>query len=362
MKNSLLLNQVLKQLDLIKNFNEAEWDLLIRQARASILLARLYELIKQKNIDSYIPDRPLAHFNANIVKTKRQQQQVIYEVSELDLVFAKYKIPATFLKGAAYVVADKSAKLGRTSSDIDILVEKSQLAKVEKILCRDLWSKVKMEDYDQKYYRTWMHEIPPLIHLERQTVLDVHHNILPPTSSIVDVTKLLAKKELLPTLRSSYVLAPTDMLLHSATHLFHEGEFDKGLRDLTDLALLFKESAQLDDNFYPLLILRSNEIGLTLPLFLAQRYCQKILNISFPSEFVENIKAFAPIKIKLSYLDFIFCHNLIPHHQSCQSWQLSIAKFLLYLRAHWLRMPVKLLIPHLMKKSQIRVTKWFIRE
>ena len=37
------------------------------------------------------------------------------------------------------------------------------------------------------------------------------------------------------------VLAPEDMVLHSATHLFNEGEFDRGLRDLNDLDLLLRE-------------------------------------------------------------------------------------------------------------------------
>jgi len=38
--------------------------------------------------------------------------------------------------------------------------------------------------YDQRYYRKWMHEIPPMTHIRRQTVLDLHHNILPETARL----------------------------------------------------------------------------------------------------------------------------------------------------------------------------------
>ena len=36
--------------------------------------------------------------------------------------------------------------------------------------------------YDQRYYREWMHELPPLLHVRRQTALDVHHAIAPETA------------------------------------------------------------------------------------------------------------------------------------------------------------------------------------
>ena len=32
-----------------------------------------------------------------------------------------------------------------------------------------------------------------------------------------------------------HVLAPEDMVLHSAVHLYQEGELDHGMRDLLDL-------------------------------------------------------------------------------------------------------------------------------
>ena len=45
------------------------------------------------------------------------------------------------------------------------------------------WERVKAADgYDDAYYRRWMHELPPLIHRDRDRMIDVHHTILPLTA------------------------------------------------------------------------------------------------------------------------------------------------------------------------------------
>ena len=43
---------------------------------------------------------------------------------------------------------------------------------------------MKSDPYDDAYYRRWMHELPPLIHRERDRMIDVHHTILPLTARI----------------------------------------------------------------------------------------------------------------------------------------------------------------------------------
>ena len=107
------------------------------------------------------------------------------------------------------------------------------------------WATSKTTAYDQRYYRRWMHELPPLRHISRQTMLDVHHAILPITARLKpDSAKLLAASRPIagePRLR---VLAPVDMVLHSATHLFCNEDVGNGLRDLVDLDSLLREFAQ----------------------------------------------------------------------------------------------------------------------
>ncbi len=56
------------------------------------------------------------------------------------------------------------------------------------------------------------------------------------------------------------------MILHSATHLFHEGEFDNALRDLADLDALLKQY-QSEGNSWESLLMRAKQLDLILYLF-----------------------------------------------------------------------------------------------
>jgi hypothetical protein len=134
------------------------------------------------------------------------------------------------------VAAGLPAAAGRLFSDIDILVPKARLDEVESQLMAHGWVSTHHDAYDQRYYREWMHELPPMQHLRRATVIDVHHAILPQTAAVrPDPARLRAGARAIPGAPGLYVLAPCDMVLHSATHLFSEGEYDHGLRDLFDL-------------------------------------------------------------------------------------------------------------------------------
>src|SRR6185437_12077470 len=91
-------------------------------------------------------------------------------------------VPVILLKGTAYAAAGLSPALGRSIGDLDILVPHAALPDVERALLGHDWEWVKEDDYDDSYYRRWMHELPPLIHKERDRMIDVHHTILPPTA------------------------------------------------------------------------------------------------------------------------------------------------------------------------------------
>jgi len=82
------------------------------------------------------------------------------------------------LKGAAYLEAGLPCSQGRTLSDLDLLVRREELPRIEKTLQEAGWESDTEEEYDQRYYREWMHEIPPLKHRFRGLEVDIHHNLL----------------------------------------------------------------------------------------------------------------------------------------------------------------------------------------
>jgi hypothetical protein len=198
-----------------------------------------------------------------------------------------------------------------------------------------------------------MHEIPPLHHQQRDTALDLHHSILPPTARVqVNTAALFEDARELPDLPGLYVLAPVTMFLHSAAHLFHEGELDNGLRDLFDLDALLRDFGA-DPGFWADLVPRARVLGLTRPLFHALRYTTRLLGTPVPDDAMQQAAADAPPAQAL--LDACYERALMPVHASCDSPLTAPARLALYVRSHWLRMPLGLLARHLGRKAWLRL-------
>ena len=201
-------------------FTLPQWEILIREARRANLLARVALALDQLGLLHQVPAAPRAHLIAARTLAQAQADAVRREVAFIDRALAATDVPVVLLKGAAYLIAGLSAARGRVFSDIDILVPRAALAKVEADLMRSGWATIKTTAYDQRYYRQWMHELPPFRHVSRQTVLDVHHAILPITARLKpDSVKLLASSRPVAGQPRLHVLAPVDMVLHSGTHL-----------------------------------------------------------------------------------------------------------------------------------------------
>ena len=216
------------------------------------------------------------------------------------------------------------------------------------------WISTQHNAYDQRYYRTWMHELPPMTHVTRQTVLDVHHTILPETARLhPDAQKLIEAALPIAGCDGLQVLAPADMLLHSATHLFHEGEFDKGLRDLSDLDALLRHFSQQQTDFWETLLARAVVLNLTRPLYYALRYSTRVLNTPVPPNLLQAARLHAPGWLLLRVMDAVFFRAFRPRHASCDDWLTRPALWLLFVRSHWLKMPLLLLLRHLLHKALI---------
>ena len=220
-----LVSRAFRNPDGLGGFSLTDWDTLIRQARSAGLLARLRHMLEQGGQLDSIPMVARWHFDAAATLAARQQIAINWEIDKIVEALAELGSPFIVLKGAAYVIADLPAACGRLFNDIDILVPRELIESVEGALMLAGWHPGGLSSYDQRYYRRWMHEIPPMQHIERATVLDVHHAILPDTARChPDSAKLRSRAMNVKASRNLQVLAPEDMLLHSATHLFHDGE------------------------------------------------------------------------------------------------------------------------------------------
>ena len=331
--------------------SEMDWDLLIRQGRRASLLARLAHQLTENGLIDTVPLKPKLHLISALRMVERQDVAMRWEVRCIQSALENAGVRIILLKGAAYIMAGIPAASGRTFSDIDIIVPKHRISEVESELMLHGWQGTHHDEYDQRYYRRWMHEIPPMRHIRRGTSIDVHHAILPESARLkVDTQGLLDAVVPVPSHADLFVLKPTDMFLHSATHLFHEGGLENGLRDLFDLDSMFRHFGN-DAEFWNGLVPRAAELGLTRPLYYAIAFTRSILDTPVPAEVVVAASIGKPSFLIARLMDYCYHRALRPAHASCSALGSEFARTALYIRSHWLRMPFHLLVVHLARKA-----------
>lgn len=329
------------------DLSAAAWSSLIGVARATNLLGRLAARLEAAGVSPVEPAR--RHLAGSLALSARQQASVRWEVSELDRILSPLGVPVLLLKGAAYVMAGSPAREGRLFGDIDILVPHEALDEVEFALMREGWTTANPDPYDQRYYRAWMHELPPMTHVRRGTVLDIHHTILPRTARHApDPTALISAALPVAGMRAIRRPASLDMLIHSITHLMHEGELHNGLRDLSDIDLLLHD---LGDPGAAASQLAARAIELDLAGPVAQGI--HLLHASFgsPVDPLPLLEAAGLGRGACDVLSARFLRAMAPERPDCRPPGAARARFEVYVRAHWLRMPAHLLAAHLTRKA-----------
>jgi hypothetical protein len=329
----------------------SQWDVLVRQARQADVLARIAAQIESRGQWHVVPVAPRAHLEAARRVAAAQSAEVRREIAHLLPVLAPLGFPVLLLKGAAYLAAQLPCATGRVFTDTDILVPKARLAEAESALMMNGWMSTHHSAYDQRYYRQWMHELPPLEHLQRRTVLDVHHTILPETARLKpDAGKLIAAALPVAGTDGVSVLAPVDMVLHSMTHLLHNDELSHGLRDLSDLDLLLRHFSAAA-GFWSELVERARELDLARPLHYALQSAHHILDTPVPQHTLAEAARAAPRWPLAALMEALWCRALRSQHPTAAPPLTGGALFLLYVRAHWMRMPPLLLARHLSIKA-----------
>ncbi len=338
------------------NIAEYPWENLIRQARRVNLLSRLAIFLRETDTLSSLPKQPQQHFINAIKLSDANARSAKREVKEIYKVLNPAQVDCVLLKGAAYTVINNTASQGRLFTDTDIMVRKEEIPKAEKALAQGGWFTSSLDVYTQRFYREWMHEIPPMTHLKRQTTVDVHHTILPPTSRLKpkaqDLWQELEPVENMPGL---FVFSVIDRIIHSATHLFHEGEFDQGLRDISDLDLLIRDAMREDPDCSRLLA-RAESLDLVIPVYYALNFTQKIIQTPVPDKVLQQAASLANMTAwDKKMMDSLYSRALLTQHSLQPIKFQGLARWFLYIRSHWLKMPVHLLVPHLCRKSWLRL-------
>ena len=346
-----LVIQVLRDPDCVRSWSEPRFDLMFRQAQSSNLVARLAKLFEEGGLTNRLPAGLARHLDGALRLLKSHRAQIRREVEQIRQALAPLELNAVLLKGAAYVMADLPAEKGRMFSDVDILVPRERLAEVESCLTVAGWATTHQTAYDQRYYRQWMHELPPMVHLVRQTALDVHHAIVPLTARWSSpAAPLIANAMDLSGHAGLQVLAPVDMVLHSMVHLLLNEELSQGLRDVSDLDLLLRHFGR-EAEFWDGLVERASLLGLQRALHHGLWCAAHVLQTPVPAHTQQAIASWGPGPLPATILKAAWGRALRSPHASAADGGTPFALFALYVRAHWLRMPPLMLARHLWIKA-----------
>lgn len=329
------------------------WLALLSQARRANLAARLAQRVAEAGLA--VPPSLNWQLDGALKAQRHLARMMRLEVRRVAHALSGDGVAFVLLKGAAYLVADLPPAQARQFGDIDVLVRQSDLALAESALMGGGWINLEANPYDQRYYREWMHEIPPLTHIGRGSVIDLHHTIVPPTSVFrVDGAALLANVLPVEGRPGLQVLQPVDMVLHSMVHLFTDGEFDNGLRDLLDLWDLLRHFSLQNDTFWDGLLARAEALGLGRPLYHALHHLERLAGPTLPERLRAQFNRLQPAWPARWLMHWLLAVGLRPLHPACRRPGDGLARWLLYVRSHWLRMPLRLLLPHLLRKAWLQ--------
>jgi hypothetical protein len=347
------LIEVIKQPDTLSSLNPMQWEELIRHARHGKMLGTLAAWCKQYKLMAELPREVRDLLSGEAIRSQHLQLQAQYEMSELEKAFTDTDFPIILLKGAAYLRTGMASHQGRRLSDVDLLIEHTHLAEAEVIMHKHGWkADSSLSAYDERYYRNWSHELPPLTHPMRGMEIDLHHNLIAPTSRIkLDIGQLIKAAKPLAGSRFS-VLCDEDLFIHSAVHLLFNEELRGGIRDIVDLKLMAEhfQNQTPEREFWPKLYQRSQQLGVQRPVFYAVDTLSRFFDMDIPN--LADFKQAAPIKPLLQVMQRSISQALAPPIE--RDFKEGHAHQFLYLRSHWLRMPPWLLLYHLTYKALLR--------
>jgi Uncharacterised nucleotidyltransferase len=345
--------------------NGPGWSALLSVARAEVLLGTLaYRLA-----DVVVPDNVRVVLDAARTAADQAQVHALWEAEMCRRALAPLGIEPILLKGTAYAAANLPNAAGRQIGDLDILVPRDRLDEVEAALLAAGWEWVKDDPYDHQYYRRHMHELPPLIHRERDRMIDVHHTILPLTARVTpNARALMAEAVDLPlplwfpepyddwpgepdpaagvdAVRGLRVLDPYDIVLHCVAHLIADGDLAGGIRNLWDFHCLTKEmERRTGGKYWTHLSGRAGTHQLYPALTRAARLARHLFDPDGITFNRNKIFWRAP-----SLTDRLFLSHLLARDDWGRETR-PVLRLGFYIRSHLLRMPLPMLLRHLWVK------------
>ena len=222
----------------------SDWDQTVRLARRARLLGVLARRIQSR--PEHLVEVPVCvrgHFDSATVYAAHRVQLLRMELAALAHALPT-EVRVVVLKGSAYIIQDLETARGRLPNDVDLLVRAEDLRRSETALLAAGWEAQAVDDYADRYYREWSHELPPMRFPGHPMEVDLHHTISPVTSRLRPDRALLFADVQEVAGHRFLVLHPLDQILHAVIHHFQDSELVDNLRELVDIDSLLRTHLQ----------------------------------------------------------------------------------------------------------------------
>jgi hypothetical protein len=338
----------------IGDLSSRRLDRLLRSARSARLLGTVAARVDALATPPALPALARRHLDAATIEARFRHHKLRFLLSSVTPLVSAVSPTCILLKGAAYAMQQLSIAAGRLPADVDLMVPRDRLDAVEAALVSAGWEFEKTDPHDQRYYRDWSHELPPMQCAGHALELDLHHAILPPHGRLCPDPALLFADSV--SIEGSYfrALGPVDQLLHVAAHLFQDSDCTNRLRDLLDFDALLRnvfagdrDTAGTADR----IAARAAALDLLRPLAYAAAFAHAWCGT--PGS--EDLKQLAVGRLRGTqsalFVSLVRQSLGPPDPDRMPSIGRRASSFLLEARAAWLRMPVNLLALHAMSKG-----------
>ena len=191
------------------------WPDLLHLARRHGVALLLYHRLKTARFQAVVPEHTFHTLHQSYLKNAARNMRLYHELAQVLTLLNEHNIPVIVLKGAYLAEAVYGNIALRTMCDIDLLVQKSDLAGSQQILL------------EHRYLRK-----------NGRVPIDMHWNLdLSIANLPIDMNEVWerATSDVVAGVNVC-ILSPEDLLLHLCTHIaFHHDFQEAGLRTLCDI-------------------------------------------------------------------------------------------------------------------------------
>ncbi len=356
MKTNDQLIGLLRDPSMASSIAAGDWTGIVSLARRELVLGHLAAQLQAAGALSALPERLQAMLEDGLRDALYSHRLARSEANFAADALHDLGCRIVVMKGSAYVLAGIPVAAGRFAGDLDLMVPRSYLGAAEIELKQAGWRLMAVDAYDDHYYRTWMHELPPMQHGERKTMLDMHHTILPLTGRVrPDATALMRDAVPIPG-TGLYRFCDADMVLHSAAHWIQDGDLLGGLRNLHDIHRLITAFA-VTPGFWETLATHARQHDLARSLYYALTSATRLFGTAVPADFWVALPSAKPNPAYARLMQWMIDTRLRQRPAVHGSLNFNTVQTLLLARSHFLRMPPVMLARHLARKQLLRWQK-----